>query len=84
MAPKREKLAIAEKELQELMEVVEGKRNLLRELEEKLENLQRRFSLVCREKEKLENDQKLCGLKLERAKTLIGKFQFHTRPNYFT
>lgn len=72
MAPKRERLAEAEEEVRERMGIVEGKRNELRQLEEKLENLQRRFSLACREKEKLENEQKLCGLKLERARKLIS------------
>ncbi|KAK7080900.1 heavy chain [Halocaridina rubra] len=54
------------------MSIVEGKRSELRELEERLEELQRRFSISCKEKEKLENDQKLCALKLDRAKKLIS------------
>lgn len=55
-----------------LMAVVEEKRGQLRELEEKLEMLQKRFSLSCREKENLEAEQKLCSLKLRRAKKLIS------------
>lgn len=80
VAPKRERLAEAEEEVRERMGIVEGKRNELRQLEEKLENLQRRFSLSCREKEKLENEQKLCGLKLERARKLISMEGDGTAP----
>lgn len=65
-------MAEAEAEVDALMSVVEAKRGQLRELEEKLEVLQRRFSLSCREKENLEAEQKLCALKLERAKKLIS------------
>ncbi|KAK3858557.1 hypothetical protein Pcinc_035261, partial [Petrolisthes cinctipes] len=72
VAPKRERLAEAEAEVAELMSVVEEKRGQLRELEEKLEMLQKRFSLSCREKENLEAEQKLCSLKLHRAKKLIS------------
>ena len=74
VAPKREKLAAAEKEVSERLAVVEERRKELRILEEKLEDLQRRYSLSCKEKEKLENEQKLCALKLERAEKLISKF----------
>nr|XP_045615668.1 dynein axonemal heavy chain 7-like isoform X1 [Procambarus clarkii] len=72
VAPKRERLAEAEAEVAALMSLVEAKRGQLRELEEKLEVLQRRFSLSCREKENLEAEQKLCALKLERARKLIS------------
>ncbi|XP_068243599.1 uncharacterized protein [Palaemon carinicauda] len=72
VAPKRARLAMAEEQLASRMAEVEAKRGELRELEDKLENLQRRFSISCREKEKLENEQKLCSLKLDRAKKLIS------------
>ena len=64
---------MAEEQLALRMAEVEAKRGELKELEDKLETLQRRFSVSCREKEKLENDQKLCSLKLDRARKLISK-----------
>ena len=73
MAPKRERLAEAEAKVAEMVSLLEAKRGQLRELEEKLEVLQRRFSLSCREKENLEAEQRLCGLKLQRARKLISE-----------
>ncbi|XP_064087240.1 dynein axonemal heavy chain 3-like [Macrobrachium nipponense] len=72
VAPKRERLVMAEEQLASRMAEVEAKRGELRELEDKLEILQRRFSVSCREKEKLENEQRICGLKLDRAQKLIS------------
>lgn len=56
-----------------MVSLLEAKRGQLRELEEKLEVLQRRFSLSCREKENLESEQRLCALKLQRARKLISE-----------
>ncbi|XP_050730386.1 dynein axonemal heavy chain 7-like [Eriocheir sinensis] len=72
VAPKRERLAEAEAEVAAMVSLLEAKRGQLRELEEKLEVLQRRFSLSCREKENLEAEQRLCALKLQRARKLIS------------
>ncbi|KAK8378939.1 hypothetical protein O3P69_009581 [Scylla paramamosain] len=72
VAPKRERLAEAEAKVAEMVSLLEAKRGQLRDLEEKLEMLQRRFSLSCREKENLEAEQRLCGLKLQRARKLIS------------
>ena len=76
VAPKRERLAEAEAKVAAMVSLLEAKRGQLRDLEEKLEVLQRRFSLSCREKENLEAEQRLCALKLLRARKLISEFTF--------
>ena len=54
VAPKKEKLAIADAELARTMQKLNEKRDQLRTLEEKLENLKAKFREMTANKEKLE------------------------------
>ena len=72
VAPKKEKLAEAEKSLKQTMGVLNAKRAELKEVEEKLAILQEQFVEKTAEKEKLEYQVDICTKKLGRAEKLIG------------
>lgn len=72
MAPKKARLAEAQKSLAEIMEILNQKRAELAEVEHHLENLQRTFIEKTEEKARLEDQVELCAKKLERASKLIG------------
>ncbi|XP_070188303.1 dynein axonemal heavy chain 7-like isoform X3 [Littorina saxatilis] len=72
VAPKKEKLRGAEKELAEAMASLEKKRASLREVQDKLNKLQETLESNKAKKAELENQVDLCTKKLERAEQLIG------------
>ncbi|XP_046502836.1 dynein axonemal heavy chain 12 isoform X9 [Equus quagga] len=72
VAPKKARLAEAQKSLAETMELLNQKREELAEVEHHLENLQRTFREKTEEKARLEDQVELCAKKLERASKLIG------------
>nr|XP_044991758.1 dynein axonemal heavy chain 12 [Jaculus jaculus] len=72
VAPKKARLAEAQKSLGETMELLNQKRSELAEVEHHLENLQKTFIEKTVEKAALEDQVELCAKKLERASKLIG------------
>nr|XP_060483981.1 dynein axonemal heavy chain 12 [Panthera onca] len=72
VAPKKARLAEAQKSLAETMELLNQKRAELAEVEHHVENLQRTFMEKTEEKARLEDQVELCAKKLERASKLIG------------
>ncbi|XP_019624138.1 PREDICTED: dynein heavy chain 12, axonemal-like isoform X1 [Branchiostoma belcheri] len=72
VAPKKEKLAIANKDLSETMAILNAKRKELKEVEDRLANLQKTFADMVKKKEQLEFQVDLCAKKLERAQKLIS------------
>ena len=72
VAPKREKLAAAEAEYNELMEGLKEKRAKLQEVEDKLQALNDKLDEMQAKKAKLEFDVDMCEKKLVRAEKLIG------------
>ncbi|XP_058438166.1 dynein axonemal heavy chain 12 isoform X3 [Marmota monax] len=72
VAPKKARLAEAQKSLAETMGLLNQKRAELAEVEHHLENLQKTFKEKTEEKAALEDQVELCAKKLERASKLIG------------
>nr|XP_006252735.1 dynein axonemal heavy chain 12 isoform X3 [Rattus norvegicus] len=72
VAPKKARLAEAQKSLAETMELLNQKRGELAQVEHHLENLQKTFQEKTEEKAALEDQVELCAKKLERATKLIG------------
>ncbi|KAM6176988.1 dynein axonemal heavy chain 12 [Erethizon dorsatum] len=72
VAPKKARLAEAQKSLAETMELLNEKRAELAEVEHHLENLQNTFLEKTEEKAALEDQVELCAKKLQRASQLIG------------
>uniref|UniRef100_A0A3B5AG71 Dynein axonemal heavy chain 7 n=1 Tax=Stegastes partitus TaxID=144197 RepID=A0A3B5AG71_9TELE len=72
VAPKKEKLAQAEGELQVAMESLQKKQAALKEVQDKLAKLQETLDANKNKKADLENQVDLCSKKLERAEQLIG------------
>ncbi|XP_030642423.1 dynein heavy chain 7, axonemal [Chanos chanos] len=72
VAPKKEKLAQAEGELQVAMESLKKKQAALKEVQDKLAKLQETLEANKNKKIDLENQVALCSKKLERAEQLIG------------
>jgi len=73
VAPKKEKLEIADKEFKATMEILDEKRNSVRELHEKLDALKQRLHQTVLNKEKLLAEVELCESKLLKAEKLIGQ-----------
>lgn len=73
VAPKKEKLKIAEAELEVQMKKLNAKRAELKEVTDKLQALKDELDLMIRKKEELEANIDLCGKKLQRAEKLIGE-----------
>ncbi|KAM4608668.1 dynein axonemal heavy chain 7 [Polymixia lowei] len=72
VAPKKEKLAQAEGELEVAMESLGKKQAALKEVQDKLAKLQDTLDANKSKKAELENQVDLCSKKLERAEQLIG------------
>ena len=72
VAPKKEKLAEAEKSFKETTDILNAKRAELKEVEDRLEALKNQFEEKTKEKEELEFQVDLCAKKLDRAQKLIG------------
>ncbi|VDO03290.1 unnamed protein product [Rodentolepis nana] len=72
VAPKKLKLEEAERELMENMAALKRTQASLKAVEDKLEELHENLDNVQAEKKRLEDEVELCGLKLVRAKKLIG------------
>ena len=72
VAPKKERLAEAEKTLRETMVILNAKQAELKEVEGRLATLQQQFEEKTKEKNDLEFQVDLCRKKLERAVKLIG------------
>nr|XP_024216642.1 dynein heavy chain 7, axonemal-like [Halyomorpha halys] len=72
VAPKKEKLKIAEKEYSETMAILEEKRNLLKGLEDKLAELKENLREANERKIRLQNEVVLCSNKLQKAQRIIG------------
>ncbi|XP_041362756.1 dynein heavy chain 3, axonemal-like isoform X2 [Gigantopelta aegis] len=72
VAPKKEKLALAEAELAEQMERLNEKRSQLQLVSDKLQALNDEFEAMNEKKKELEDNIDLCSKKLDRAEKLIG------------
>ncbi|GCC28735.1 hypothetical protein chiPu_0007169 [Chiloscyllium punctatum] len=72
VAPKKEKLALAEGELKIAMDGLRKKQAALKEVQDKLEKLQEQLETNKQKKADLENQVDLCSKKLDRAEQLIG------------
>uniref|UniRef100_A0A8C6I795 Dynein axonemal heavy chain 12 n=1 Tax=Mus spicilegus TaxID=10103 RepID=A0A8C6I795_MUSSI len=72
VAPKKARLAEAQRSLAETMELLNQKRAELAQVEHHLENLEKTFQEKTEEKAALEDQVELCAKKLERASKLIG------------
>ncbi|XP_072334730.1 dynein axonemal heavy chain 7 [Scyliorhinus torazame] len=72
VAPKKEKLAVAEGELKIAMNGLRKKQAALKEVQDKLEKLQEQLETNKQKKADLENQVDLCSKKLDRAEQLIG------------
>lgn len=72
MAPKQEKLRLAEAQYAKVKAELDAKRALLSSLEEKLAALQRKLDEALERKAKLTEDINICSNKLEKAKQIIG------------
>uniref|UniRef100_A0A5F8GEA1 Dynein axonemal heavy chain 12 n=1 Tax=Monodelphis domestica TaxID=13616 RepID=A0A5F8GEA1_MONDO len=72
VAPKKARLAEAQKSLAETMELLNQKRAELKAVEDRLAKLQQTFREKTEEKARLEDQVELCAKKLERASKLIG------------
>uniref|UniRef100_UPI00398E73BF dynein axonemal heavy chain 3 isoform X1 n=2 Tax=Pristiophorus japonicus TaxID=55135 RepID=UPI00398E73BF len=72
VAPKRERLRIAEEEFAVQMTMLNVKRGELKALEDKLQALNDEFEIMNNKKEDLEDNIELCSQKLVRAEKLIG------------
>lgn len=71
VAPKEEKLALAQEELAVLNKALNEKQSQLKAVETRLGNLQRDFQETTDKKNNLEREVDLCGKKLVRAQKLI-------------
>lgn len=71
VAPKKLKLAAAEKSFEDTMKFLEEKRRMLADLNEKLAKLNEQLSETVAKKLDLENEVLICGNKLVRAEKLI-------------
>lgn len=67
VAPKKAKLAAAEKEFEQTMFILREKRNLVKQLEEKLEKLNSDLEEAVRKQEELQSNVDLCNNKLIRC-----------------
>ncbi|KAK0056678.1 dynein heavy chain 1 axonemal-like isoform X1 [Biomphalaria pfeifferi] len=72
VAPKREKLRIAQEDLAETQRVLDAAKSRLKEVEEGLATLQAKYDDCVRKKDELENKCKECEARLIRADKLIG------------
>jgi dynein heavy chain len=72
VAPKKEKLKEAQKELKETMDLLNTKRAELKEVEDRLANLKKSFEEMTEKKQQLEFQVDLCAKKLARAEKLIS------------
>ena len=72
VAPKKEKLRIAEGELAVQMKKLELKRAELKEITDKLQALKDELAIMVQKKQDLEANIDLCAKKLQRAEKLIG------------
>ena len=72
VAPKKERLKLAQDELSVQMELLSVKRAELKEVEDRLQNLNDHFAEIIKKKKELENKIELCSEKLIRAEKLIG------------
>lgn len=72
IAPKKEKMEIANAEYQETIAILEKKRNEVKELQEILESLKIRLEETILNKESLSAEVLLCKNKLLKAEKLIG------------
>ncbi|ESN95105.1 hypothetical protein HELRODRAFT_102708 [Helobdella robusta] len=71
VAPKKEKMRLAEAELKKTLDQLKMKRAELKSVEERLMNLKHQFQEMLEKKEKLEKQVALCEAKLDRAERLI-------------
>lgn len=72
VAPKKEKLKLAEEELDVQMKMLSVKRAELKEVVDRLQSLNDDFAAMINKKEELEDNIYLCSQKLIRAEKLIG------------
>lgn len=72
VAPKEEKLAVAQEELSVLNKALAEKQDQLRTVETRLENLRQDLDETTEKRNNLEREVELCGKKLVRAQKLIG------------
>lgn len=72
VAPKKEKLEIANTEFKATMDILDEKRNEVRELQDRLNALKDRLEQTVINKEKLLAEVQLCESKLLKAEKLIG------------
>lgn len=72
VAPKEEKLAVAQEELSVLNNALAEKQGQLKTVETRLENLRQDLEETTDKKNNLEREVELCGKKLIRAQKLIG------------
>lgn len=72
VAPKKAKLAAAERAFANTMALLTTKRNEVAELEEKLRILNEKLDEAVKEQTRLQDSVDLCNSKLVRAQKLIG------------
>ncbi|XP_071775394.2 dynein axonemal heavy chain 3 [Centroberyx gerrardi] len=72
VAPKKERLKLAEDELAVQMDMLAVKRAELKEVEDRLQSLNDTFEAMNNKKKELEDNIELCSQKLIRAEKLIG------------
>lgn len=72
VAPKKEKLKMAEDELAAQMKMLDMKRGELKEVEDKLQILNDELNAMINKKQDLEDNIEWCSQKLIRAEKLIG------------
>jgi dynein heavy chain len=72
VAPKKEKLEIANTEYEETMAILIKKRNEVKELQDRLDSLKERLADTILNKEKLLTEVELCERKLIKAEKLIS------------
>ncbi|EDS37651.1 ciliary dynein heavy chain 11 [Culex quinquefasciatus] len=72
VAPKKEKLKLAEKEYAETMALLNEKRQLAANLERRVAELNDDLDEANRKKQEVEEEVQMCKDKLQRAETLIG------------
>lgn len=72
VAPKKEKLEVANAEYEATMAVLEEKRKEVKELQDRLDSLKERLEETILNKEKLLMEVALCESKLLKAEKLIG------------
>lgn len=72
VAPKKERLKMAEDELAAQMKMLDVKRGELKEVEDKLQVLNDELTAMNNKKQELENNIEWCSQKLIRAEKLIG------------